>query len=92
MKLDTEQIERLRTEFPEAYAERMELVDLKARLWNALVWFDTDSKKFRGRIAGLAMTLRDQHTIEYGDENGNPLISVVKAMASNWWVNCESHG
>lgn len=90
MKLNRDQIERLRTEFPEAYEERLELVDLQARLHNALVWYQSDNKKFRGRIAGLALTLRDQNTVEHGDEHGNPLINVVNTMARDGWVNCET--
>jgi hypothetical protein len=87
MSLSDSQIERLRVEFPEAYEERSELIDLRARLWNALVWFDSENDKFRGRIAGLAFTLRDRHTREHGDEHGNPLISVCNKMARNYWVN-----
>lgn len=89
MKLIHEQIDRLREEFPEAYEERLELVNLSARLWNCLCWYGSDSKKFRGRLVGLAITLRDQAHAERGPDR-TVMDSVVERMTRDGYINCET--
>lgn len=87
MSLGDSQIKRLREEFPEAYAERTELIDLKARLHNALVWFGSSSHdKFTGRMAAIAMDFRDEP-----HPHGNPFIRVVEEMHKRYWANSWTH-
>lgn len=90
MRLTSEQIDRLRDEFPEAYEERLELVDLSARLWNAIVWYGENLKKFHGRLAGIAITLRDRAHQERGDEQRTGMDFAVERMGLDGWINCET--
>lgn len=89
MRLTSEQIGRLRDEFPEAYEERQDLVDLWARLWNTLGWYGADFKKFRGRLVGIAITLRDAAHQERGGQRTG-MDSAVERMRRDGWVNCET--
>ena len=88
MRLTTEQIERLRVEFPEAYEVHLELVDISAQAWNALVWFaEPYRSKFRGKLCRLAVTLRDRRRRDYGDER-TAMDSTVEAMQREGWFAC----
>ena len=43
----------------------MRVLDISARLWNALVWYSGDKRKFWNRLLELMGTLRDEaHTNE----------------------------
>ena len=42
------------------HGEVMRMLDTGARLWNALVWYSGDKRKFWGRLLGLMETLRDE--------------------------------
>lgn len=89
MRVDANRLGQLREAMPDVYEELLALRNVKARLWNALVWYGpTYRKKFTGRLAGLARTLADEARGENGDRT--QMDATVEQMARDGWVNCES--
>lgn len=89
-RLSPERLRQLQAEAPDVYEAHIELLDVSARLWNALVWYGSESKKFRGRLFGLARTLAARAKDGKPDDYTTGMDTVVKHMARDGWANCHS--
>lgn len=86
--LSTERVERLRDEDPEVFEAYIELADISAQAWNALIRFADMPSRFRGKLYRLGKTLDARHKQEHPDLllNGHSAMdSTVEAMQRDGW-------
>jgi hypothetical protein len=95
-RLSSERVQRLREEAPDVYDAYLELADISAQAHNTIVAYG-DSKRFRGKLMGLALTLERRQKAEdeaEGEERDfkTGLESAVEKLRHDGWANCHTGG